>query len=380
MEKENAQDILLKYQAGNCTDEEKALVEDWLLYGVTDDIDLNELEILEDLLIIRRRLNIDKPQTETIRLWPRIAAAASVILALSFGGYFILHKNHSQQITKIQPRDIGPGGNKAILTLANGTSIVLNSAKNGILAQQGNVLVNKTANGDVVYQAAKSGAGNDQNQNIYNTITTPRGGQYHLVLADGTNVWLNAASSIKYPTAFLGKDRRVEITGEAYFEVIHNAAKPFRVVGGGQTVEVLGTHFNINTYTDEDVVKTSLLEGSVMVSAANTAVMIKPGQQARLFAAGGKQKINVVNDADMDEAVAWKNGFFQFDNENLAGIMRNVSRWYDVDVYYKGNNLQGQLFSGRLSRFKNVSQLLKKLELTGAVHFKVEGKQIIVTN
>ncbi len=325
-------------------------------------------------------------QTKVRPLWSpftRVAAAAVLLIGLSIGGYLALHKRAQPQIAENKVHDIAPGSNKAVLTLANGKAIILTGAKNGLLAQQGNTAVNKTADGQVVY--SKSGTGKPQSEIPnptseieYNTMTTPRGGQYHLTLADGTNVWLNAASSIKYPTSFPGAERRVEITGEAYFEVAHNAAKPFRVFSKGQTVEVLGTHFNISAYDDEPNTKTTLLEGSVRITADAQKAILKPGQQSQTGRAAGS--IKIIENADTDQAIAWKNGYFQFDAESLGDIMRKAARWYDVDVVYTNKNLEGQLFSGTVSRFKNVSQLLKKLELTGAVHFKIEGQKIIVNN
>ncbi|WP_432327294.1 FecR family protein [Mucilaginibacter sp. P25] len=199
---------------------------------------------------------------------------------------------------------MAPGGNKAILTLGDGSTIVLNGAKIGKLARQDNILIKKAADGQISYRDVVVDFHPSKNI-IYNTATTPQGGQYQFILADGTKVWLNASSSIKYPVVFNGNERRVELTGEAYFEVAHNAKKPFKVISNGQTVEVLGTHFNINAYNDEQAVKTTLLEGSVKVSAGKVSNIIKPGQQAR-FDHG---LIDVMN-VDADEVVAWKNGFF----------------------------------------------------------------------
>ena len=205
----------------------------------------------------------------------------------------------------------------------------------------------------------------------YNTLTTPRGGQYHLTLSDGTSVWLNAASSIKYPIAFTGNERRVEITGEVYFEVEHNAAKPFRVICNGQTVEDLGTHFNINAYNDENAVKTTLLEGSVNVSAAGKNKMLKPGEQAQL------QHGNIrIADVDVNKVAAWKNGLFQFNDDNIRDIMRQLGRWYDVDIKYEGN-LPDWEFSGAIPRNANLSQVLDILSFV-KVHFRIDGKTIVV--
>ncbi|HQW44934.1 MAG TPA: FecR domain-containing protein, partial [Chitinophagaceae bacterium] len=208
---------------------------------------------------------------------------------------------------------------------------------------------------------------------------TPRGGQYQVTLSDGTQVWLNAASSIRFPVVFTGTERKVEITGEAYFEVAKNKAMPFKVTAGSSEVEVLGTHFNINSYTDEPYIKTTLLEGSVKVTvpasaAGQSSKILQYGQQTAVNKEG---KISVLNNADLEEAVAWKNGRFQFKSADLKTILRQISRWYDADVEYRGNvNIH---FTGQLPRNDNVNKVFEKLALTGEVNFKVEGKKIIVT-
>ncbi len=309
-----------------------------------------------------------------ISLWLRLAAAAIVLAFLSVGGYFLLSKKASnqQQIAQNQIHDIAPGGNKAILTLADGKKISLTDAKNGTLANQDVVNINKTQDGQLVYNIS-----NHQNTPIqtitYNTIETPRGGQYHLILADGTQVWLNAASSLRYPTTFTGKERKVELTGEAYFEVVHNAKSPFKVISNGQEVEDIGTHFNINAYTDEPATKTTLLEGAVRVSENNHSKILSPGQQATV-----SNHTLTINTVDTEEAIAWKNGQFVFENENIHSIMRKLSRWYDAEVVYSGA-ISNEVFVGEMSRYKNVSKVLDILQHTGKVHFKVEGKKIIVS-
>jgi len=247
---------------------------------------------------------------------------------------------------------------------------VLNAKPVGQLAVQGNMAISKANNGQIKYNAISG----ENNLILINTVTTQRKEQYHLTLADGTNVWLNAASSIKYPTAFTGNERRVEITGEAYFEVAHNKDKPFLVTTNGQTVEVLGTHFNINAYDDEIGVKTTLLEGSVKVNKNGKTAMIKPGQQAIVL--DNEQSIEI-KEADTEQAIAWKNGFFDFKDANIQDIMRQLSRWYDVDVRYDGK-IPTRDFSGEMERSLNASQVLKLLTYSG-IHFRIEGKTIIVT-
>lgn len=311
--------------------------------------------------------------TRSAYLWPKIAAAAVLILALGLYWWSgIRQKNQmAYKVEPAQQTDIAPGGNKAMLTLGDGSVISLDSAANGALASQGSTSITKSKKGELVYNA---GQGLDAAV-VFNTVTTPKGGQYHIVLPDGTKVWLNAASSLRFPTSFKGKERRVEISGEVYFEVAHNKKMPFIVKTAETEVAVLGTHFNVMAYPDEKVLKTTLLEGSVRVKRADKSVMLAPGQQARLKS--GTDNIRIVDEVDMEKEMAWKNGYFQFKDDNLENIMRQISRWYDVDVRYEGNPGK-ETFTGRLPRNGNVSKVFKILSLSG-VKFRIEGKSIIVT-
>ncbi|MES2277373.1 MAG: FecR domain-containing protein [Bacteroidota bacterium] len=368
MEKDSAQELLKKYKNGNCTKEEKAIIETWYLQLPTADDQLLPEELEAAVNRVAARLPV-KPITKQKSLWPRIAAAASILLILSVGGYFIIHPR--QRIDDLAANtirnDIPPGGNKAILTLSNGKRVVLTDAHNGKLATEGNSIVSKIADGQVTY----TGNGSKLTaQVIYNTMATPQGGQYTLTLSDGTKVILNAASSLRYPTKFSGTERRVELTGEAYFEVAHNKAMPFHVATKQQDVKVLGTHFNINSYANEPGTRTTLLEGSVLI---NGKTVLKPGQQA--IVSGSLLKVYPAN---TEIAVAWKNNKFMFDNENIQDIMRMVARWYNVDVVYTGD-LPDRKFGGSVSRFNNISKVLSILELTGNIHFKIEGRKIIVS-
>ena len=310
--------------------------------------------------------------------WLHVAAAIIILIGISV---FFFTRSTKNDMVKIEPlpevnNDILPGGDKAILTLANGSQIILDSAANGIVAQQGKTEVTKLANGQLVYK----GAGDRENEVLYNTMATPRGGQYRLVLPDGSKVWLNAVSSIRFPTAFTGKERSVEITGEAYFEIAKDQSRPFRVLvrpvsgNGVMEVEVLGTHFNINAYQDEPAIKTTLLEGSVKVTNGTNHTIIKPGQQTQLNDNG---VIKVIQDADVAEAVAWKDGRFEFNDTDLKTIMRQVMRWYDVDVEYQ-NNMPDRYFTADISRNKTLSGVLTILKLSD-VDFKLEGKKLMVT-
>jgi ferric-dicitrate binding protein FerR (iron transport regulator) len=307
-----------------------------------------------------------------LRRYSRWAAAAVFILVLSAGTYYLFNRPARLPATTgiaAEKNDVAPGGDKAVLTLANGSTITLDSAHNGALAQQGNATVVKKNNGQLAY--------NTQNEKptevLYNTLTTPRGGQYQLVLPDGSKVWLNAASSIRYPTAFAGKERKIEITGEAYFEVAKNTGIPFIVKTNGMEVKVLGTHFNVNAYDDEAVIKTTLLEGVVEVTKDAATALLKPGQQSQLTKLG---KINVMDNADVEEAVAWKEGNFYFKDADIQAIMRQVARWYDVEIVYEGRIPEGH-FVGRPSRSLTAAQMLKIVEYSG-VKIRIEGKKIIV--
>lgn len=307
----------------------------------------------------------------------RWAAAAAVVLLLSTGLYF--YRQHSKRPEKVivhhtentaTQQDIRPGGNKAVLTLGNGTTIILDSAANGMVARQGGTRILKLNNGQLAYNN-KGGTGQEV---VYNTLTTPRGGQYQVTLPDGSEVWLNAASSIKFPTAFVGNRRQVQVSGEAYFEIAPHASQSFEVMVGNMKVQVLGTHFDVMAYPDEASIKTTLLQGSVKVLQGNAEVLLKPGQQAQV---NGKGEINLVPGVDMDKAVAWKNGLFWFDHEDIRSVMRQISRWYNVDVDIEGNI--DQHFSGTLPRDVNVSKVFEVLEGTGGIHFKIEQQKIIVS-
>ncbi|WDF77130.1 DUF4974 domain-containing protein [Mucilaginibacter sp. KACC 22773] len=375
MKKQEIQDILSKYRNGESTEREKALLETWYLKQDSPGIqDLSNEQFAEDLTLIGQGLPLLQVARKSV--WPRLAAAASILLFLSAGAYLLFRGDIPKpQISENTIHDIVPGVNKPVLTLANGKTIILDNNQNGLLARQGASVVNRSVNGAVVYQQAAEPE-YPQAEKSYNAVTVPRGAEYQVViLPDGTKVWMNAASSLRYPTAFSGDERKVELAGEAYFEVVHNPAKPFRVVSAKQIVEVLGTHFNINTYDDEPDVKTTLLEGKVKVTAmANNAVRyLLPGQQTALNGDGFK-----VGAADMEKAVAWKNGQFMFQDDNIQYIMRIISRWYDVDVEYKGQ-VPNDSFGGGVSRFKNISELLNILQLTGKVHFQIEGRKIIVS-
>ena len=300
-------------------------------------------------------------------------AAASILVVVA--ARIILWQSRpaeqSKPVASNSVRDLKPGGNKARLILANGAVIILDSAHTGTIAEQGNSSIRKIAEGQLAYDETKDKPAGV----LYNVVSTPPGGQYKVTLPDGSAVWLNAASSIRFPTSFARAERRVEITGEVYFEVLHEATRPFRVAANGMQVEVLGTHFNINAYADEPLIKTTLLEGSVRVAVATCRpVLLKPGQQAQLRT--DSERIKVLSGVDMEEAVAWKNGFFQFDDADIQTVMRTLARWYNVKVRYEGE-MPKIPTAGIISRSNMASDVLKVLQASG-FHFRIEGETIIV--
>jgi ferric-dicitrate binding protein FerR (iron transport regulator) len=319
------------------------------------------------------------------RQWWKFAAAALVLFTAGAGAYWLSRSHTSTSIVQQHSSSnaaIQPGGNKAILTLADGSTISLNEAQNGTLAQQGSTRVVKLANGQLAYQVPGATAAT---ANLYNTIVTPRGGKYHITLPDGSQVWLNAASSLHYPTAFSGAAREVTLTGEAYFEISENAAMPFRVRVNNMQVDVLGTHFNVMAYTDEEAIHTTLMEGSVRVSnptstnhtSSNpTSAILSPGQCASLYHNNGTLKVQ--RHVNTEEAIAWKNDLIQFAGTDIRAAMRMIARWYDVEVEYRGN-IPNAHFRGGLSSNAPVSQVLNMMQQTGEAHFEISGRKIIVT-
>lgn len=313
------------------------------------------------------------------RIGLRWAAAAAIFVLLGAGMlvYTRLHKTTANLAIPQVAHNILPGGNKAVLTLNSGQQIILDSAPKGQLTIQGTSQVSKTDNGKLSYAAIGPATGTAV---LYNTLSTPRGGQYQVTLPDGTSVWLNSASSITFPTTFSENERLVKITGEAYFEVAHIISQktfekvPFVVEAGGTKVTVLGTHFNVNAYTDEDAVKTTLIAGAVKVSSGNISKMIRPGEQSRL---NGKTNSYEIIHPDLEDVLAWKNGKFSFRNTDVRAIMRQISRWYDVDIRYKGN-LSGIFFSGGISRKDNIDKLLELLELDGRIRCDIKGRELTV--
>lgn len=318
----------------------------------------------------------------------RLAVAAAVILLVGLGLLLWLRPGGKKEapVVNVFKNEVAPGGNKALLTLADGTIIVLDSAEKGALASQGNARIIKVDVGLLSYKAGPAGAGaRNVGSNgaapqkgafpvYYNTISTPAGGQYQVVLADGTKVWLNAESSLKFPTEFQDTVRTIALTGEAYFEVASNKSRPFRVKVGGMEVEVLGTKFNLNGYADEAAVKTTLLEGAVKLVKGAASLLLKPGEQGQSEGTGAP--FILVKNADVEQAVAWRYGHFSFEGADVYTVMRQISRWYGVQVRYEGSPTRA-LFGGEIERGLNLTQVLAGLSKTN-VHFRLEGKTLTV--
>ncbi|MGN6402549.1 MAG: FecR family protein [Flavisolibacter sp.] len=357
---------LLQYLEQNDNPELWQLMQERFVNDVASNCQHAEAEKL--LSIIHKKIEGTQNKASLFSLikWKRMLVAASIVLVVGTTGFIYLQRGteNNKEVaatTKKQlPHDIAPGHDNAVLTLADGSTIVLDHVANGTLARQGNIKVLKL-NGQIAYTGKGTG-----NEIVYNTITTAKGNQYQLILADGSSVYLNAASSIRFPTAFVGNERRVEITGEAYFEVAHNTAKPFKVsyttsTGSKGEVQVLGTHFNINAYDDEASVKTTLVEGKVKVTQATSVVQLLPSQEA-VFGKNNNQL--KVQPADVEEAIAWKTGMFEFHDADLHSIMRQISRWYDVEVKFTGT-VSGKAYNGSIRRQATLSQVLQILKLAG---------------
>ncbi|WP_259065155.1 FecR family protein [Mucilaginibacter sp. X4EP1] len=381
--------LLDKYLKGETSDKEEALLfsvfqsfqdeQEWDA-NEFEGIDLSDHKPLERIKSIvneskRRSLKNDKHLFN----W-KYFAAASVLLAFGLGLKYYLIPQFRQDFTPnkaLTTKDFKAGGNIAYLILANGKMVPLNSSKKGFIAQQGENTILKTKEGLITYSPADK-HGDEATPGALNKIIVPAGGQYQVALPDGTNVWLNSLSTLEYPVLFSANDRRVRLSGEAYFEVMKNKNKPFIVdVNGRMNVRVLGTHFNIMAYQDEDKISTTLLEGAVKIEdnvnpAGNKNLF--PGQQADLLKESGRIKISA---ADVEEIVAWKNGDFLFNDEDTYSIMRQLSRWYNIDIAY-ADGVKDQYFDASLSKYKNISEVLHLMESTKGIHFKIEGRRVIV--
>jgi len=386
-----------KFLAGTATaaDQEQLhqLYDKWMddeetVVSGTEQTEVLRIEILE---VIKDRINGQRKGIPFYKKksWRLLAAASIIIITGVLLLYYILPASQKNELASKQtdlPKNqspVVPGKDRATLTLANGAVIDLDSSGAGLLAQQGNTsIINK--DGKIIYDPRNTGKG----ETMYNTISTPRGGQYQLVLPDGSKVWLNATSAIKFPVAFAGNSRTVELTGEAYFEIATlrlptGQKMPFKVIVANKAeVEVLGTHFNVMAYGEEDAIKTTLLEGSVKVSTQQSALsgvegsaILRPGEQVSI---SHSSQLSKPISVETEEVVSWKNGKFHFSNADIKVIMRQIARWYDVDVEYRNISSETQL-GGIVSRKEDLRQLLNYFEIAGKVRFIVEGRKIIVT-
>ena len=363
-------DKLLK---GTISSEEKILFENWYNTLPEEKVEWDDDEVNSARELQARMFRNIKKEKTIVTKW--YWAAASILILFITGITYHYNSKGKQDLLPAEARlktknNIVPGSNKATLTLANGEVIVLDKEHNGALAKQGSVQIIKLNNGQLAY---KAGQANDAGKQVsFNTLSTPPGGQYQITLPDGTVVWMNAVSSLTFPTAFTGKDRTVKLKGEAYFEVTANEHQPFIVSVNNMDVQVLGTRFNVMAYEDEQIVKTTLLQGMVKVAADNKAVLLKPGQQAKMKRSG---EMNVVP-VHVEEVVAWKNGIFSFNDATIQEVMQQIARWYDVQVVYPDGIPKG-LFRGEIDRTADISTVLEILEVSG-VKFTVDGHKILV--
>lgn len=378
MTKAEAKELLNKYMKGECTPEEKGLVEHWYLsesskQSLPDDQEdfspekmqmWDEISEMSDLQNRRKRSGII--------LWGTSIAAA-VLLIFSISNNFFIEKEEALISKKenVQVFDKEAGSNKAILTLGDGSKIILDDALKGNIAIEGGISIRKSSDGSIVYDIPELAVRNSKSV-PYNTIETPKGGKYQVILPDGSIVWLNAGSLLRFPAIFTGNERNVELSGEAYFEVAKNIDIPFNVRTKNMNIHVTGTQFNVMAYNDESYSAATLVEGSVQVSNPSQKLFLQPGEQVL---ANETSKLSK-RDADIEETIAWKNGLFQFNNSDIHTVMNQISRWYDVSIEYRGR-VPEKHFGGYISRESKLSQVLKMLELSG-VRFSVEEKKIIV--
>ncbi len=370
--------IISKYLDGKASEEEKAFLERYYVFFDKEDDVLNkltetEVQAIEDKIQIQVFSAIAEKKTrfKIFNLIPYKQIAAAVLLVA--GGYIAYqtfwHNGNigkaGTELTQLNPIDSAE--NAVLLTLSNGKKLKLEEIQSGVVVEESGAKIEKASDGTITY-TVNDNLFSPSAENKYHTISTPNGKLSQVNLPDGTKVWLNAMSSLKYPVAFNSQQRIVELSGEAYFEVTKNKAKPFIVKAKNTEVQVLGTKFNVNAYANDDFTKTTLTEGLVSVTNDKLSKLLKPGQQATTF--GSKAKIDI-SSVDIEEAMAWKNGYFMFNNLDIKTVMNMISRWYDIEVEYQGK-IENEVFIGTVSRFENIEKLLSTIELTGGVHFKIE--------
>ena len=370
MNLEEFNELFKKYEDGALSDDEKRLLERWYnQYAAESESRVGRSELEERLKSIADKIPLRYGAAKIRRISYRIAAAAAVLIFLSTGAWWFYSRDTAEN--QLVQNDIAPGSNKAVLTLADGRTIDLSEEQSGIIVGDDNISYQDGSALTAVSDMIKGGR-----KAALLKLTTPQGGTYQITLPDGTKVWLNAASTLKYPSRFIGKTRKVEISGEAYFEVMPDVHRPFKVLSAGQEIEVTGTTFNVQVYADEPEIKTTLVEGSVqIVNQISKAVRkLQPGEQSTVL--DGSTRVSQV---DVSEYTAWKDGLFRYNNQPLEAIMRNVSRWYRIKVIYEDASLKNERFVGMVSRYSNISGTLAVLEEVGGVHFTIEGNTVTVS-
>ncbi len=369
MKNEQAKQLLEKYKKGICTEEELALLESWYLSSPIDTFELSAEDLRKHKQEIWEKLPVHAPiGGRKINLWSIVYRAAMVLMICTFAFAYYQNREEERKRTSLTAV-IVPGETKATLTLGNGVQIPLNKSANGSLVSESGMHITKNEDGEIMYHPSDAASNGPVS---FHLISVPIGGYYSIILEDGTKVWLNAASSLKFPNRF-SKERVVYLTGEGYFEVTKKEGSSFKVVTDHQQVEVLGTHFNISAYKDNGSTFTSLLEGSIRINRGNSSRLIRPGQRAEV---NSSPSISVV-DYPVENEIAWTRNEFLFENEDLKSIMHKVARWYNIEVHYQPG-LEILEYSGSISRNKNIQQVLKIMELTGTVKFKYEGRRVTV--
>jgi transmembrane sensor len=385
------QRIAERHLSGTATPEELAILDEW--YRSFDDQSVEVTSSLDDSpqkMEERMRMRLEQalavrdafPMRSRRFSFLRVAAVLLLLVGLGAGIRIIwfapVVTSESVQVVKADERPLTPGSDRAWLRLADGSVVYLDSTAPGLLASQAGMQLKKMPDGSIVYQS-ETNVPPSSDVPVYNEISTPRGGQYRVILSDGTHVWLNAETTLRFPVVFRGSDREVGLSGEAYFEVVTDKRRPFRVATSASMVEVFGTQFNVNAYADEASVRTTLLEGRVGVGPAKGSPggalrMLIPGQQASVTTDG---TVRVEEEADTEEAIAWKNGRFHFNSADIHAIMRQIGRWYDAEVVFEGH--PDLHFTGQITRRDDVTKVLEMMEMTGEVRFRVDGRRITVT-
>jgi transmembrane sensor len=380
-----AEAILDRYKAGKCSPDDIALMESWYLNYQHNAPDLTDAEVDGRLVEVRNHLLKKIPDTVINQGYKNVAASVLIAVVSVYFTFFSREDTEDLRLAALGA-GIKPGGNNAVLTLANGVKVILNDVKTGEIVKQSGISVRKASNGTIVFTLVKGQSAVRNVESNWNTLQTPKGGQYQIILSDGSEVWLNAFSTLKFPTVFSAKQREVEITGEAYFHISKHTigqssvSQPFFVTTSRQSIRVLGTQFNVNSYQDEQTVTTTLVEGSIAVSPLQgdsrmkvKTVLLKRGQQSKLVNAGNLQ----VNNVDVRQAIDWQKGYFAFHDEDVYQIMRKVARWYDIQVVYE-SSLPKDKLGGTLSRYQDVSKIFDVMQRTGLFKFRIKGKTVYV--